>query len=55
MYYFLFVYLSYIIYCFTCKTESFNKKNINSSIEESFAKYRHVIEAAHAANMKVRG
>ncbi|WP_137937362.1 hydroxymethylglutaryl-CoA lyase [Chitinivorax sp. B] len=40
---------------FTAASESFCKKNINCSIDESFDRFAPVIEAALDRNMKVRG
>lgn len=40
---------------FTAASESFNQKNINCSIEESFERFTPVIEKAESLNMKVRG
>ena len=40
---------------FTAASESFNQKNINCSIEESFARFAAVMEKAKALNIKVRG
>ncbi len=40
---------------FTAASESFNKKNINCSIDESIERFLPVIEAAKAANIPVRG
>ncbi len=40
---------------FTAASESFNQKNINCSIAESFKRFKPVIEHAHANHMKVRG
>jgi isopropylmalate/homocitrate/citramalate synthase len=40
---------------FTAASESFARKNINCSIEESFARFAPVCEAAAGANIKVRG
>ncbi len=40
---------------FTAASESFNQKNINCSIAESFARFAPVMEKAQAHNIKVRG
>ena len=40
---------------FAASTETFSRKNINQSIDESLATYRQVCDKAHAAGMKVRG
>ena len=40
---------------FTAASESFNQKNINCSIEESFARFAPVIEKAQANGISVRG
>jgi hydroxymethylglutaryl-CoA lyase len=40
---------------FGAASESFSKKNINCSINESLERFRPVAEAAKAANVKVRG
>jgi hydroxymethylglutaryl-CoA lyase len=40
---------------FAASTETFSRKNINQSIDESFATYRQVCDRALAAGMKVRG
>lgn len=40
---------------FTAASESFNRKNINCSIEESIARFRPVVEGARAAGRRVRG
>lgn len=40
---------------FTAASESFTRKNINCSIEESFDKFADVMAAAKANNIKVRG
>jgi hydroxymethylglutaryl-CoA lyase len=40
---------------FTAASESFNSKNINCSIDESFERFAPVIAAARAADMPVRG
>ena len=40
---------------FAASTETFSRKNINQSIDESFATYRQVCEAARAAGLRVRG
>lgn len=40
---------------FAAASESFSKKNINCSIEESLERFRPVIEAAKAHNIPVRG
>lgn len=40
---------------FTAASESFNQKNINCSIEESFARFAPVIEKAQASGILVRG
>ena len=40
---------------FTAASESFNQKNINCSIEESFDRFAPVLEQAQAHGMRVRG
>nr|WP_255590020.1 hydroxymethylglutaryl-CoA lyase [Marinicella sp. NBU2979] len=40
---------------FTAASESFNQKNINCSIDESFARFAPVLEKAQAHDMQVRG
>ena len=40
---------------FTAASESFNQKNINCSIEESFARFAPVIEKAQARGISIRG
>ena len=40
---------------FGAASESFSKKNINCSIEESLAKFKPVLESAKEAGVKVRG
>ena len=40
---------------FAASTETFSRKNINQSIDESFATYRQVCDRAIAAGMRVRG
>lgn len=40
---------------FTAASESFNQKNINASIEESFARFAQFVPEAKAAGMRVRG
>ena len=40
---------------FAASTETFSRKNINQSIEESFTTYKQVCDRALAAGMKVRG
>jgi hydroxymethylglutaryl-CoA lyase len=40
---------------FCAATETFSKKNINCSIEQSFLRFAGVIPAAHKHNIKVRG
>jgi hydroxymethylglutaryl-CoA lyase len=40
---------------FGAASESFSQKNINCSIEESLARFSPVVEAAKAANIRVRG
>ena len=40
---------------FTAASESFNQKNINCSIEESFARFAPVMDKASSLNIKVRG
>ena len=42
-----------VIFC--AASESFSKKNINCSIEESLAKFKPVLESAKEAGVKVRG
>src|SRR6266568_3184959 len=40
---------------FTAASETFNKRNINMSIDESFESFAHVVPRALAENMRVRG
>jgi hydroxymethylglutaryl-CoA lyase len=40
---------------FTAASESFNKRNINMSIDESFANFAEVVPRARAERMRVRG
>ncbi|HEY3705165.1 MAG TPA: hydroxymethylglutaryl-CoA lyase [Terracidiphilus sp.] len=40
---------------FAAASETFSQKNINCSIEESFARFAPVLEAARAARVRVRG
>lgn len=40
---------------FTAASETFNRKNINASIDESFVRFSPVIRRARAAGMRVRG
>ena len=40
---------------FAASTETFSRKNINQSIDESFATYTQVCDRARAADMRVRG
>src|SRR5437870_1027428 len=40
---------------FAASTETFSRKNINQSIDESFATYKDVSSRAQAANLRVRG
>jgi hydroxymethylglutaryl-CoA lyase len=40
---------------FAASTETFSRKNINQSIEESLATYRQVCDRAHAAGLRIRG
>jgi len=40
---------------FAAASETFSKKNINASIEESLARYKDVCDAAREKNIKVRG
>ena len=40
---------------FAASTETFSRKNINQSIDESFATHRQVCDAARAAGLRVRG
>ncbi|MCZ4149246.1 hydroxymethylglutaryl-CoA lyase, partial [Escherichia coli] len=40
---------------FTAASESFTRKNINCSIDESFEKFSDVMNAAKAHNIRVRG
>ncbi|HVT05273.1 MAG TPA: hydroxymethylglutaryl-CoA lyase [Thermoanaerobaculia bacterium] len=40
---------------FTAASETFNKRNINMSIEESFETFKPVVEKARANDMKIRG
>ena len=42
------------IVVFAAATEAFSQRNINCSIEESIARFRPVVQAAHAAGIKVR-
>ena len=42
------------IVVFAAATEAFSQRNINCSIEESIARFRPVVQAAHAARIKVR-
>ena len=43
------------IVVFAAASEAFSQKNINCSIAESIARFAPVVEAAHAAGIKVRG
>jgi hydroxymethylglutaryl-CoA lyase len=43
------------IVVFGAATEAFSQRNINCSIEESFARFRPVVAAAHGHGIKVRG
>jgi hydroxymethylglutaryl-CoA lyase len=43
------------IVVFAAATEAFSQKNINCSIAESIERFAPVVEAAHAAGIKVRG
>ena len=43
------------IVVFAAATEAFSQKNINCSIAESLERFAPVVEAAHAAGIKVRG
>jgi len=43
------------IVVFAAASEAFSQKNINCSIAESIARFAPVVEAAHAAGLKVRG
>jgi hydroxymethylglutaryl-CoA lyase len=40
---------------FAASSETFSRKNINQSIDDSFATYRQVCDAARSAGMRVRG
>jgi hydroxymethylglutaryl-CoA lyase len=40
---------------FTAASETFNRRNINASIDESFARFAPVLARAQAAGMRVRG
>ncbi|MFA9421352.1 MAG: hydroxymethylglutaryl-CoA lyase [Gammaproteobacteria bacterium] len=40
---------------FAAASETFTQKNINCSIDESFERYRQVVEKAQAENLKIRG
>ncbi len=40
---------------FTAASETFNRKNINASIDESFARFAPVLARARSAGMRVRG
>jgi hydroxymethylglutaryl-CoA lyase len=40
---------------FTAASETFNRRNVNASIEESIERFRPVVEGAHAARVPVRG
>jgi isopropylmalate/homocitrate/citramalate synthase len=40
---------------FAASTETFSRKNINQSVDESFATYRQVCDAARAGGLRVRG
>jgi hydroxymethylglutaryl-CoA lyase len=40
---------------FAASTETFSRKNINQSVDDSFATYRQVCDAARAAGLQVRG
>ena len=40
---------------FAAASETFSRRNINQSIEESFTTYAEVVSAAHAAGQRVRG
>jgi hydroxymethylglutaryl-CoA lyase len=40
---------------FAASTETFSRKNINQSIDDSFATYRQVCDAASAGGLRVRG
>jgi len=40
---------------FVAASETFSKKNINASIDESFSRYKDVCQAAKEANIKIRG
>ena len=42
------------IVVFAAATEAFSQRNINCSIEESIERFRPVVQAAHAAGIKVR-
>lgn len=43
------------IVVFAAASESFSQRNINCSIDESIERFAHVVAAAHAAGIKVRG
>ncbi len=40
---------------FTAASESFNRRNVNASIDESFARFREFVPEALAAGLRVRG
>jgi hydroxymethylglutaryl-CoA lyase len=40
---------------FTAASETFNKRNVNASIEEAFARFMPVLQGARAANLRTRG
>jgi hydroxymethylglutaryl-CoA lyase len=40
---------------FTAASETFNRRNINASIDESFARFRPVVDGARRAGLPVRG
>ena len=40
---------------FTAASETFNRKNVNASIDESIARFETVVPRAHAAGLPVRG
>lgn len=40
---------------FAAASDTFSRRNLNQSIEQSFARYREVIKHAHAAGLRVRG
>lgn len=40
---------------FAAASDTFSRRNINQSIEQSFTRYREVIKEAHAADLRVRG